>query len=75
MIAVERTSFYADGIFQGGTLLSWDNFRTYNWKHDQVELLLRSNGFWFSNRFILKIPVDEKKEVESILAQKIAREP
>ena len=79
IMAVQRTTFYSEGLFYKGQLLAWSDFQTYSWnnrskKNDVQEIsLVTAQNVWTPRQIKLIISSDNEEKVESILAQRLKK--
>jgi len=70
--AIQRTTFYSEGLLHNGLFWAWSDLHAYSWKTKELSLLPNKN-LWAARQIDLKIPSELKEEVESFLAQRLKK--
>ena len=70
--AIQRTTFYSEGLLHNGLFWAWSDLQTYSWKKKGLSLLPNKN-LWIARQINLKIPSELKEEFESFLAQRLKK--
>ncbi len=72
MSAIQRTTFYSEGLLHNGLFWAWSDLQTYSWRKEGLSLLPNQN-LWIVRQINLKTPFERKEEFESFLAQRLKK--